>query len=349
MSGKVEKRLRDKSLYVIIRDSNGKKTAAKILFFLIDPNGGEYVAYLDLDCQEEGGTLRTAVIKRSVLSYRIEDLPRDHFISRGAYAVWEDSKRQGSLFECRGESYRVKAADDESGELRFFRTKTGKRAERLVMGGMRDSVSFALMLVVVFCGVLAAAFMYGRLTSPSQMEIYEQTKSGLPSDEEYFSGLRSVFEDEIWANMSNDEKLEILSEVCRWECANVLGCRVVELEKRQLEENNLAFFDSGKECIVLNEEMLSLSTWQTAVKVLAHETRHVWQSDMVRLLELVEDNGSELSYLNIFDSVREYREVFGNYTSGLDDYEVYYEQAIEEDSRQWAEGRSAFYATAMSE
>ena len=196
--------------------------------------------------------------------------------------------------------------------------------------------------------VLTAVFTYVCVCVMPQEETGRGMDVGavemsLPDEEGYRDKIACLFSGDKWSELYLDEKLDALQLICDWENVKVLGCSPVQVRLEEMSRENLGYYSHSDGAVYLNCAMVAGQSWQRTLDTLLHECRHCWQRDMISLLIQVEEDGSGLERLYIFNEARDFRDGWNNYTSGLEDYDVYYDQFIERDSRQWASSRMLEY------
>ncbi|MEA4921178.1 MAG: hypothetical protein VB078_09685 [Clostridiaceae bacterium] len=315
----------------------GEKLSAEILFFLICLDGQEYVAYT-----EDGGSIpKGARIRKSIFGWKIEELWPDHPVMEEIYDILDDHACDGSIVECRGETYMQR----DGGEgLYYIKSISEKKAAKFLQ---RKKLAFSLCAAFagLVIGAVYFAFSAGYLPNfeAEATPAYQEIKAALPDEADYIEYLSNYLNDDNWPMLTVEKKLEILQAVCDWESVNVLGCSDSTVKAEELPETNLGYYNKSGAEIVISVTELKECSWKEAVGTIIHETRHSWQRDMIELLDNIEKDESELANLNVFDEVKEYRDVWTDYTSGLIDFDKYYSQAIEEDSRNWSTYRIETY------
>lgn len=79
---------------------------------------------------------------------------------------------------------------------------------------------------------------------------------------------------------------------------------------------------------------------EKVLNTVLHEIRHNFQHRMIDMYQSIEEHIDEqYKDLQVFREIQEYRENFSDYCSGDENYDEYYRQVVEQDSREWAEKR----------
>lgn len=215
------------------------------------------------------------------------------------------------------------------------RTKTRTMLRKAVRGMQRSIVG-----LLVFCVALSFA---SELLAP----VYD----GVPVradvdrdvlDEEYRLALQKI-DESTWKTLTVGEQVEVLQAICNYECIVSHGCDAVAIEVKELtNEAEYGSYTSEIETITINLDLLESKHVSEVLTTLLHETRHVWQHRIVSAFEQIEDELSEEQLLlSVFRDAAEFRANFANYETGNVDYEAYYVQYVEVDSREWSEYRYA--------
>lgn len=146
---------------------------------------------------------------------------------------------------------------------------------------------------------------------------------------------------EKWKTYNNQEKLDILQVVCDYECEKILGCSSPKVAAGHLEHDTICgSYRTLTKTIIINVEHLANDPEEEVLDTLLHEARHVYQHATVDAFNAIEGNLSEETKgLSCFKTIESYRDNFEHYVNGNRDYDSYYDQEIENDSRSWAEWR----------
>lgn len=165
--------------------------------------------------------------------------------------------------------------------------------------------------------------------------------SGDGQAESAMESARGKLQSEAWAACGEQEKLDVLQVICDYECARHLGCpspRVVAGYPDS--ETTYGSYNRESDTITINVEHLKEDAAADVLDTLLHEARHAYQHAAVEALAEAEESLSEETLaLACFQTVYAYRDNFDNYVSGLENYLSYRAQAVESDSRAWAQER----------
>ncbi len=151
----------------------------------------------------------------------------------------------------------------------------------------------------------------------------------------------SKLERGVWNWLTVSEKLDVLQSICDYECREVLGCERVEVRSGMTSRDSvLGEYSNESRSFVIKEEHLKNSDAEEVLDTVLHELRHAYQhslTEMYASLSMYIDD--EYIDLYPFRQAREFAEGFEDYCSGEEDFERYYRQNVEADSRAWAEKR----------
>ena len=143
---------------------------------------------------------------------------------------------------------------------------------------------------------------------------------------------------DVWKDLDSQARVNVLQAICDYECAEELGCETVYVKAGYPKSSSiLGEYNHKKRTILINTEHLDGGAVEEVVNTLLHETRHVYQYSVVDAFNKVEKklNAGE-KRLPFYVYAEKLRSNFENYKSGLTDFEDYYNQFAEQDSRDWA-------------
>ena len=152
-------------------------------------------------------------------------------------------------------------------------------------------------------------------------------------------------EEQAWDTLDLQEKTELLQAISDYECIFILGCEPVRLQIGDTHRKNvLGEYHHATRCITIDEEHVRSDGVTDVLDTLLHETRHVYQNNLV---DMYQSLGGQLKeeYVNLlpFRQAQEYSLEFDAYCHGEDDFTQYYNQEVERDSREWADKRLREY------
>lgn len=157
-------------------------------------------------------------------------------------------------------------------------------------------------------------------------------------------------EDELWErnkdnfyvfteyeSMSQGEKMKVLQFLCDYE-AEYLGCERTEIELKTFEPDKMGEYSLRTGKIYLDKGQLS--DLYTAIETTAHEIFHVYEYECGVNTDLrgLDEN------LYVYRHIKKWKEEFLEYENGTgDNFEDYYDQYCERDSRAYGKARAEWY------
>ena len=146
---------------------------------------------------------------------------------------------------------------------------------------------------------------------------------------------------EVWKDLGMQEKLDLLQAICDYECDFVLGCERVQVYAGMTENDSTwGQYTNHNRSFVINEELLKTGRPEDVLETALHETRHAYQYSLIDMYASLEAYiKAEHKNLFPFQQAKNFAKSFGNYFSSDDDFDKYYAQTTEKDSRSWSEKR----------
>ena len=137
-----------------------------------------------------------------------------------------------------------------------------------------------------------------------------------------------------WKNLSNQKRIDVLQDICNSERLRLGIKSPLFIKTRLLENNLLGTYINSTKTIILNIKLLEKGTPEEILECLTHECFHSFQYELVDLYDSISD---EQKKLYIFRFMQDYKNEFAQYKNGYCyDFNEYYGQSIEEDSRSYA-------------
>ena len=160
------------------------------------------------------------------------------------------------------------------------------------------------------------------------------------TDESFLEAKQSL-RSGVWDGYDGQQKIDKLQIICNYECKNVLGCEPPAVTAEKTVRDTLyGAYESETGTIIINKELLENGTSAEVLNTLLHETRHAYQHAVKNAYEAIEESlGDDVKELLCFKLAGIYRDEFENYIGADKDFNAYYEQTVERDSREWAESR----------
>ena len=225
--------------------------------------------------------------------------------------------------------------------------------------GIRRSVliSKSVHFSRILCSILLIAVcIYGKVLinshytiSMSDIEyLVSDTRNDVPDYENSLSAnivtVVKMDPDGGWAELTTDEKMDVLQTICRIEC-RYLGMRdcAPVLELAYLEEGLLGQYNHETDKITLSYNYIvdTNASAYSICQVLCHELYHRYQRYQVNMLEAIRNSVDTAKYANLLllDSASVYEDEMDNYItptgdSGLSNY-LYYSQRLERDAERY--------------
>lgn len=161
-----------------------------------------------------------------------------------------------------------------------------------------------------------------------------------PAADEYYAA-RVDLEHTKWRTYDEQKKLDLLQVICDYECLSNLGCRPPRVVAGHPNAETLCgHYNPFANTIVISLDHLKNGSEKEVLNTLLHEARHAYQHATVQMLNRVEERLTEEDrMLPVIQRAFAFRDNFDHYESGGEDYNQYYYQELEVDSRDWAFGR----------
>ena len=152
---------------------------------------------------------------------------------------------------------------------------------------------------------------------------------------EQFSGLSEA----EWQNLNCGEKITILQKLVNLE-TTCLNINPVKIASRRLNMSALGEYANEGSLIYIDYKFLATAKADECIRVICHEVRHAYQFYVVEMLDW--DN-EQVQRGYFYREARRWKNEMENYASGDDDFDKYYQQAMEVDARDYAVKASEFY------
>lgn len=150
---------------------------------------------------------------------------------------------------------------------------------------------------------------------------------------------------DVWDTLALEQKTDLLQAICDFECMYVLGCESVELHVGVTSKITvLGEYSHAEKCITISTMHVENENVYEVLNTLFHESRHAYQHAMadmyVSVYEYVDDTHKNL--MPLAQAQRFYENLY-DYAAAGDDFDAYYNQTVEKDSRTWANQRVKTY------
>ncbi len=206
----------------------------------------------------------------------------------------------------------------------------------------RQRVIFRRLELTLFSAKRIIGIAFLLLLSVYTIVYFRETSVQRPVVEEAVGeqeGLQ-MLRQEVWDSLTVDKRLEVIRMVMERERAHLGISNDLCLGIVPLSMGTLGYYDQDRFEILIDTDVLRISTAWEALDIICHETYHAMQDSLVELYERLDEKYKNLI---VFERVREYAYEFKHYNHGQTDFDEYYEQACETDARAYAEKRLEDY------
>lgn len=212
------------------------------------------------------------------------------------------------------------------------KSKRSEKSAKIRVRRLLDGLYMPVLILAVGC--LLAARIFG-------IDGYANTSFHVPDEDltaRYHQALPKLYA-EKWKELDTQEKLDVLQRVCDYECVEILGCRTATVQTGYPQSPEIhGEYNHLTNTVMIQIDYLNEGTVSDVLKTLLHETRHVYQWHIAEVFNKVEEKLDEQDMkLPMFRLAAEIRDETDNYRNALSDFEEYYGQKAESDSRNWAE------------
>lgn len=149
-----------------------------------------------------------------------------------------------------------------------------------------------------------------------------------------------TFTEKTW-----QENLDILQVICDYECLVNSGCVSAQVcAGSTKDDKTLGYYNNATRTITINIDHLCNSNTEDVLDTLLHEVRHHIQHRLVDMYCSLEPHlQDEYRNMSPFKEAASFLDNLNDYHESTEDYDLYYNQTIEKDSRQWATTRLRWY------
>lgn len=186
---------------------------------------------------------------------------------------------------------------------------------------------FACMIFSSWFGVSGVACRSDERYDGDEARVYEQ-----------YCKACELISREKWGTLSEQERINVLQWISDYECVFILGCNTAIVQSGYPKSDCiLGEYNHVQGTLTISKEYLMNSGTEEVLDTILHETRHIWQHTVSEMYNEIEGKlSNEYKRLAFFRTAESLRDNCDFYSSGTDDYNEYYYQALEEDSRGWA-------------
>lgn len=174
-----------------------------------------------------------------------------------------------------------------------------------------------------------------------------ETDYGGNTEEEVFEKYDSIIAElTLWDDLNTDERVTILNKVVLIEKEN-LGIEATEIVviNDKLGEYTCGYYSDKEKQIYLNISQISGEGLQDNLRTVCHEVFHAYEHYVVENIDF-DSNMVKSNYY--FMNARKWKDNINKYVPGIVDYDMYSEQPLEADARQYAEERVNAYIEKMN-
>lgn len=202
----------------------------------------------------------------------------------------------------------------------------------------RRIISFIFAVVFAACSIWSLVEKKKEEADQVLFSI-SQAESTLQTMENNIDLLRRLEQDR-WDTLSDEEKHETLQEVADMEC-RYLGLPQVTVSVVEMEDSSVGgYYSHSAGAVCINQDAVHVGTAEHLLSIVFHEIYHSMEHGIVEVYLSADPKHRELQF---FDKAEIYMEELNNYISGSENFEKYYEQLVERDSREYAQKRTGQY------
>lgn len=154
------------------------------------------------------------------------------------------------------------------------------------------------------------------------------------------------FDDELWQQLSQKEKLSLLELVKNCEISSLGITHEIKLGSSILSPATIGFYYEPTHQILIDSKHLNNDRPKEVLHTLLHEMYHALQYEQVKAFGYIPDKYKSLYG---FSDYIEYAEEFNDYADANDDYFLYDNQRVEKQADNYAEERVAVYLALIEE
>lgn len=142
----------------------------------------------------------------------------------------------------------------------------------------------------------------------------------------------------VWLTLSPQEKTDTLQAICDYECRMNLGCESVDIHVGLTGSlHTLGEYYDSTHSLTISLYHLEYDSVEEVLQTALHEIRHSYQYRAAKFYASIAPYvDQEYKDLYAIRLAEQFSYEVEHYVDGDTDYELYYNQAIEKDSRDWA-------------
>lgn len=203
-------------------------------------------------------------------------------------------------------------------------------------------VCTGLTFIMFFIGINA---IWGTaLINPS----VSPTKKTDNSDQTINNNINTLLllDEDIWGNLSIDEKLDVLQTVANIEQRYLGLPHELNVGTSNLKEGLGGYYNDQSHEIIISLDCLVNDSSYEMTNTIAHEAFHALQH---RMVDAYDEASDDLKDLYFYKNASVYKKEFAEYEDGFSDFETYHSQECEEDARIYAEKAADDYFSRIYE
>ena len=213
------------------------------------------------------------------------------------------------------------------------RRNKGKVIKRRLHRCCVTSQSIVAIALLMVMGIIGAQGVFGDNILNSSISATANNQS-VPQTISNNIDTILLLQEEEWANLTTQEKLDILQTVANIE-AHYLGLpNELNVGTANLDENTLACYNDRTHTISIDLNHLENDSVYDVLNSCCHEAYHSYQHRLVDAYNAADENSRGL---RIYKLAVQYGQEFNNYVDGDHDFCSYYYQDCEIDARDYAE------------
>lgn len=211
----------------------------------------------------------------------------------------------------------------------------------------RSKLLITAILVLALLVLSVSSAISGYVTRKEQEKVvYTETINSILSTMDNNMEVVSRLEYSCWNALPKNRQLATMQEIVDIEC-KYLGIPyplTVELTEMS-DESILGSYSHTNKTIYINKNVFDEASGKFLLSTLLHEVYHAYQNT---ILDVYEDTADEYKNLIIFEKAPTYSNEFEHYISGVNDYEAYSKQLVEQDSEEYSMLRGQDYITLLN-
>lgn len=221
--------------------------------------------------------------------------------------------------------------------INAVREKKSEEKLKLIADIFKKAYTPALILICI-CIVVSKTGLVIGISAKSSADTSDLTEQVI--SEQYIDACEKI-NAMRWYELSEQEQVDALQAICDYECKFELGCEPVKVVSAYLDSDELlGQYNHLTKTIFINQSHIKNDMVADVVDTLIHETRHAYQHALAEALDRIEPAlDGKAEKLSVFRYASDMRDNLVDYTDADVNYDGYFEQEVECDSRHWAELR----------